>query len=118
MSDFYKEMQGVAAELLSEFKQGTIFYRAPGTPSGDDWNPIPAVPVDYPLDATANGVGAQLAPNSLVREGDTLITTPPFGVTPDLTGIIIKDGEHYQVVKVQSVPDAGEVIVWRIWARK
>lgn len=113
---FYNEMQSVASELLAEFQQGEIIYREPGG-EPDPWNPDGGEPVDYPLNATANGVGAQYAPDSLVQEGDIEVTCGVFGTEPTTSGQMLIDGKVHQIVKVKAIPAAGTPITWKVWCR-
>ena len=117
MSDFYREMQGVASELLAEFSQGTVVYTITGAPTGPAWNPTPGAPVSYTLDATVQGVEADYVDGSLILATDKQVTCAVFGAEPSLAGTITIDGKVCQIVRVDKVPGAGTVIAWRIFVR-
>ena len=117
MSDFYREMQGVASELLAEFSQGTVVYTITGPSTGPEWNPTPGAPVSYTLDATVQGVAKEYVDGTLILATDLQVTCSVFAVEPSLAGTITIDGKVCQIVRVDKVPGAGVTIAWRIFVR-
>ena len=117
MSDFYREMQGVASDLLAEFSQGTVVYTITGAPTGPAWNPTPGAPVSYTLGATVQGVAKEYVDGTLILATDLQVTCAVFGAEPSLAGTITIDGKVCQIVRVDKVPGAGTVIAWRIFVR-
>ena len=123
MSDFYREMQWVASELLAEFSQGQVVYTITGPATGPEWNPTPGAPVSYNLDATVAVVGTvdggfnRYVDGTLILATDMLVTCAVFAVEPSLAGTITIDGKVCQIVRVDKVPGAGTVIAWRIFVR-
>lgn len=117
MTDFYAEMQGVAAELLSEFKQGAISYEIDGPATGPDYAPVPGATTSTPLDATSAGVSARLIDGTRIKAGDIVVTAAVFGDEPTLAGRIVIDGRVMQIVEVSAVPPAGTVLCWKIRVR-
>jgi hypothetical protein len=114
---FYDEMQGIASELLAEFKQGTIIYNHPGAVSGDAWNPVQGTAVPYTLDAASNGVSQEYVDGTSVLATDREVAAAVFGQTPTTSGTISMDGRVLQIVRVIKIPAAGTAVSWKMIVR-
>lgn len=111
---FYDEMQDVATELLTEFKQGTIVYRAPAA-SANPWEP--ATYTDTPISGgTVRGVSQRYV-TDLVTASDLHAVLPVFGATPTNAGRLIIDGVERQIISVQPSPAAGTVVCWHVFVK-
>ena len=110
-------MQGVASQLLRQFKQGTIIYNQPGEVTGPEWNPTVGEDMPHTLDATANGVSQQYIDGTSVLATDKEVTAAVFGVVPSTSGTLTIDGQTLQIVRVWQVPAAGTPAAWKIIAR-
>jgi len=114
VADFYDDMQSVASELLSEFKQGSIVY-TPTTPAGSGWeDPTDVTPV--PLDAVAKGPSHKYL-NDLITTSDIEITASVFGQSPNMSGKISIDGVNKQIIAIKQIPAAGTPVCWKIWVK-
>ena len=117
MADFYSQMQGVASQLLGQFKQGTIIYNQPGEVTGPEWSPTVGEDIQHTLDATANGVSQEYVDGTSVMATDKEVTAAVFGVVPSTSGTLTIDGQTLQIVRVWQVPAAGTPAAWKIIAR-
>lgn len=111
---FYDEMQGVATELLQEFKQGSIVYRAP-TAGAQPWEPVTYN--DTPISGgTVSGVSQQYV-TDLITTSDLHALLPVFGATPTNTGRLLIDGVEHQIIRVMPSPAAGTVVCWHVFVK-
>lgn len=111
---FYDEMQSVATELLTEFKQGTIVYRAP-TAGAQPWEPVAYS--DTPVSGgTVKGVSQRYV-TDLVTTSDLHAILPVFGVAPTNAGRLIIDGVERQIISVMPSPAAGTVVCWHVFVK-
>lgn len=118
MSDFYSEMQGVASDLLREFKQGVIAYVAVTKGSGPADNPGAPTEKAYTLDAVARGVAFKYIDGTNVVASDQQMTMPGKGVAPDMKGFVTVDGVRHKIVRIIRKPSAGTPIAWTVIFRK
>lgn len=114
---FYSDMQAVATELLEEFKQGAVYYVAPGARTGDAWNPTEAAGVETLVSAVANGVKPQYVDGTTVQTNDIQLIINADAVTPDIDGRIKVDGFIHRIVRIDPLPAAGTVCAYRVFAR-
>lgn len=117
MSDFYKEMQGVATELLAEFNQGVIKYIAPSATGGDPFNPTQGASTEYTLDAVARGVEFKYIREGYISASDIQVTAAVFDVEPKMNGTVEIDGKEKQIIAIQQIPAAGTVLSWLIFCK-
>lgn len=118
----YDDMRDVVREILSDpdFKQGVISYVVitPGNGPKNNPGPSTSTPYEY-VGAVARGVSFKYVQNGMAIASDTQITAPiDPRFTLDVTGMIIKDGDAYKVVKVLNNPDVGTPVSHTIIARK
>lgn len=118
MTDFYREMQGVASDVLRDFNQGVIQYVAL-TP-GDGPRDNPGEPQETPttVDATARGVSFKYVDGTNILSSDLQITMPGDGIAPEMTGFIRVDGVRYKIVAIHRKPAAGTPVAWVVIFRK
>lgn len=119
MSDFYNDMQALASELLTEFKQGVITYvgLTPGTGTADE----PGEPVETPTvlkGAVARGVEFKYVKGTGVLSTDLQITIPADTITPAPQGFFIVDGQRLKTVEIHRIPAAGTPVAYTIIVRK
>lgn len=114
---FYADMQGVATELLGEFKQGVVEYIEPGEGGGDPWNPEPGEDTPYPVDAAVKGVSQEYIDGTYVLATDLEAIMSVFDVEPSNKGRLSVDGKELQIVKVMKIPAAGTTVAWRLIVR-
>ncbi len=118
MVDFYSEMQGIAAGVLGEFKQGVTRFIAitPGIGSPDD----PGEPTEtvHEFDGTVRGVRFRYIDGTQIFATDLQTTAPGNLPIADATGFLEVDGKRYKVVKVIAKPAAGTPVAFDIIARK
>ena len=117
MADFYTELQGVAAEILDEFSQGTIVLTriTPGTPDpATPWIPVVDTTTDFTLKATVRGV-SQNETGNLILETDEVVVSSADIVTPILSDTITVDGKPRALKKIRPVPAAGTPVAFNIF---
>lgn len=116
--DFYEEAQGVASELLAEFRQGvcTLTRRthAPGT---EPWEPGASTEAIYDLDATVKAVSTRFVDGTTVLATDREVTCAALAIEPAPADILSIDGKVVTVVRTMRIPAAGTVVAWRFIAR-
>lgn len=114
VADFYTEMQGVATELLTEFKQGVVTY-IPLVAGTNDWDPkTDGTPI--PLNATVRGAQKQYF-SDLITQSDLQLNAAVFGTVPDNSGVVTIDGARRSVIKVEPIPAAGTTVAWLIFVK-
>lgn len=116
MADFYAEMRGIATELLTEFKQGSMALLKYTPASGPPHNPGKPTWARLPFDGTANGVSAYMLQDTLVQSSDRVVNMPA-AITPTIKDRIEIDGVSYQIIKVTPKPAAGDPVVWQVVVR-
>lgn len=121
--DFYAEMQGVATELMTEFKQGSvtlarvIYSEAdPATP----WIPGETTEQSHDLKATVAAVtvdqaNAQYIDGTAITTADVVVTCAVPPVVPAMTDTLSIDGQVRTIKKIIQVPAAGVAIVFKIF---
>lgn len=110
----YDEMQDVATDLLTDFKQGTIVYRAP-TAGANDWDPVTYT--DTPVQGgTVSGVSQRYV-TDLITTSDLHAILPVFGATPTNAGRLVIDSVERQIISVQPSPAAGTVVCWHVFVK-
>lgn len=119
MSDFYKSMQGLATDLLTEFNQGSIEYVKLTKGDGPPDDPGPPSEKKYPVKGAVRGVKFKYVDGTHIIASDlqtTIAVDPRF--QPDMTGFLMVDGKRFKIVSVQPIPPAGTVVANRIIFRK
>lgn len=118
MSDFYSDMQAIAADLMTDFNQGEISYiiETPGNGPADD----PGTPTVTTTDltaATARGVEFKYIAGDVLAS-DLQITFPGGIVEPESQGYFTVDGVRYKIVEIKRMPAAGTVVAYTVIVRK
>lgn len=118
MDDFYKDMQDVATNLISEFKQGQVVYidLKPGDGPADD--PGPAVETRHPVEGTARGVSFRYIDKTNIVATDLQVTISGKNVEPKITGFMEVDGVRHKIIRVVSKPAAGIPVAFTVIFRK
>lgn len=117
---FYDDMQGIATELLTEFKQGVISYVKVTPGSGPAHNPGPSVPVPTLLQgAVSRGIAWKYVNSGLGVASDLQVThSVQAGVVPEINGFYDIDGLRYKVVNIVKKPAAGTTVAYVAIVRK
>jgi hypothetical protein len=114
----YDEMQGIATELLTEFKQGIISYvkTVPGNgPVDDPGNPTIT---RYSINGTASGVQFRYVQNGLALASDKQVIAPVDSrYTPNMKDNVEVDGLPYKIVQIVKKPDAGTPVAYLLILR-
>lgn len=119
MADFYKEMQGIASSLITQFKQGECEYveLTPGNGPADE----PGAPTEtvYPISAVARGVQFKYVNNTDIVQSDLQMTLAVVeGMTPNMKGFVRGDGVRYKIVGLRTIPPFGTPVAHVIIFRK
>ncbi len=114
MADIYSEMQGIASELLAEFKQGIISYIKINKGNGPIDEPGTAPPTPFVLaGATASGVSRKYVESGVAVATDLQVVAnvdPRF--TPNMKDMIDIDGVRMKILQIDQKPAAGVPVVF------
>ena len=114
---FYTDMQTVATDLLGEFSQGAVYYVAPGTKTGDDWNQTEAAGTETLIDAVISGVNPRYINGTTIHATDLVAVIGAESITPAMAGRLKVDGKLHQIVMIEPLPAAGTVCAYRVYIR-
>ncbi len=122
MSDVYSELQSIASQLFTEFKQGTIAYvrstpQAGATPDA----PLPSILVSSALGgATARGVQSKYVIRGLAVASDLQVSFAGNALAsePKIDDFIDIDTERYKIVAIERKPAAGTPVAYTLIVRK
>jgi len=114
---FYSDMQAVATDLLGEFSQGTVYYVAPGTKTGDAWNTTEAAGAETLISAVASGVKPQYVNSTTIHATDLQMIINSDQITPDMAGRMRIDTKLHQIVSIEPLPAAGTACAYRVIVR-
>ena len=110
---FYEEMQEVATEVLTGFKQGIVNYIkiTPGT--GPVTNPGQPTETPFGLNCGVNGVSKQYVDGTQVLSSDLqCVAAVNAGYTPNMKDAIDVDGVRHKLVKILPKPAAGTPVAY------
>lgn len=126
MSDFYRDMQNIASELLSEFDQsrGTgaqsdgLWYIAQ-VKSGPPDAPI-LTPTPYKFDGVARTVSRKYVDGTNIVQTDeqAVFNIRDDGVKPAMGGTVLVDGARRTVVGLRQIPPSGVPVATVVIFRK
>jgi hypothetical protein len=120
MSDvFYKDMAGIALDIIDEFQQGTLaLERRTPVAGAPEWEPQPPQIDTYPVVGVVRSVDRRYVDGTLVMATDRMATVPayslPVGVVPNMADGLIVDGQPCTIKKMLKVPEAGVTIVYKM----
>ena len=136
---FYEDMQGIATELLGEFKQGRVTVlrttqeeKPADWPTWEPWEGDETVSV-YELDAVVKGVSAKLVDGNVVVATDLELTCSHKMMLVEVDGAALApaavefdaalldtlniDGKPVTIVRDLTVPGAGTPVAHRYVVR-
>lgn len=116
----YKEIQDVATELLTEFKQGVIQLIIVTPGSGPAHKPGPAIETPVTLvGAVARGIKLKYVTLGLGIASDYQVThNVQEGATPQIGGHVLIDGVKYKIKNIIAKPGAGVVVAYTLIVSK
>lgn len=116
----YDEMQGIAQEILTEFKQGVISYIKITPGNGPRDNPGASSVTSYVMKGgAAGGVAFKYVQSGLAIASDLQIIAPVDArYTPDKKDMIDVDGTRYKIMELQVKPAAGTPVAHLFIIRK
>jgi hypothetical protein len=120
---FYDEMQGVATEILGEFKQGIIKLVVPGSPVQvspplEPWQDEPVgEPIAHILRAVVKGIDQRFVDGTTVLASDKMVTFAVPPVTPTMAHRIDIDGDLHAIEHIEALPAAGTTVAYRARVR-
>lgn len=116
---FYEDMQKIASDLLTEFKQGVIEYGRITPGAGPADNPGPSTITWQTLKgAVARGVSQKYIASSLAVATDQQITMSADQLVPNIRDKAKIDGVELKIVHVLPRPAAGTVAAYTLIVRK
>ncbi len=118
MSDFYTDMQNVANEVLSDFKQGEIAYviETLGNGPADDPGSSSLTTTEL-TNATARGVEFKYVSGDVLAS-DLQIVFGAGIIEPQPQGYFTVDGVRYKIVEIKRIPAAGTPVSYIVVVRK
>lgn len=116
----YDDMQKLATEILTEFKQGVIQLVTVTPGNGPAHNPGPATETTVTLvGAVARGIKFKYVQMGLGVASDMQVThSVQQGATPAINGFVIIDGVRYKIVNIVDKPGAGVIVAHTLIVRK
>src|SRR5690606_29868508 len=120
MSDFYTELQGVAAEVLGEFKQGVVTLTRITKGDVDPEEPwvIPEDNVQSEvLDAAVKRVSEELVDGSTILATDLEVVAVVPAMGPRESDILDIDGKVVRIIRILPKPAAGTPVAYRFVVR-
>lgn len=116
---FYDEMQAVATDVLSEFKQGSISLVRVAASSGPGWKPTAGSETTVALNAVASGVSARYVSSGLAIASDKqVILSGNVTPAPDMSDYVLIDGARYKIVAIETKPEAGTPVAFVLIVRR
>lgn len=115
----YDEMQGIASDLLTEFKQGALVYiqMVPvGTGTPDD--PAEPISVSHPFNGVVRPVSTKYVDGTHIVQTDKQLTMPANVTVPDMDGFVDIDGSRHKIVQIHTLPAAGTTVAYRLFVRR
>jgi hypothetical protein len=110
---FYEDMQAVAAEVLAEFKQGTVNYIKITPGAGPVDNPGQPVRTPYAINSAVSGVAASYVAKGLAIGTDLQVIAPVDSrYVPEMTGSVEVDGVPHKITQILPKPAAGTPVVY------
>jgi hypothetical protein len=116
---FYRDMQGIANDLLEEFDQGPLYLLRETPGDGPGWNPgesPESMRKQFP--GTVRGVSQKYVDGTLVVATDLQCTMPGGRIEPTLDDRIEVNGKAHQIVMIDPKPASGPVAAYVIVIRK
>lgn len=110
----YTQRQARAKRQFKRYEQGVLLYVAPGSESGDPWNPTTGSPTNHPVEGVVTGVSQEFVDGTYIIASDLQATVSVFDVEPTVEGLFKIDGKDHQIKKVNQMPAAGTPVAWRI----
>lgn len=116
----YDDLQIVAQDVLSEFKQGVIRYGAVTSGAGAVDEPGPSSIAWTGLTgAVARGVQTRYVQSGLAVASDMQVTmSVQTGVIPAQKDFIERDGKRYKIEAVVAKPGAGTPVAYTLIIRR
>lgn len=119
MTTIYDDLQGVASELLKEFRQGDIYLVQQARGTGPAYNPGTPTETEILLDGVAKGVSKKFVDGTFIVMTDLEVTVAVLdGVTVSEDDFIRIDGDDYKIVADKSVPASSTRCAWKFIVRK
>ena len=134
---FYEDMQGIATDLLTEFKQGTLYLaqttQAPPDPA-KPWLAPTTTTRKFLLNGVLTNVNRKFIDNVTIVAADSQATVAVPGVLTEIDGspaldgatqdiepyagdILIVDGNERAIIAVKRIPDAGTTVALALVVR-
>jgi len=115
--DFYAEMQEMATELLTEFKQGTVILRRISKVSNPEtpWIKPVETPTDYPLNAIVKRMHQRYENGALIVETGDMVTFAVPAVEPLNTDKMVFGGNVRTITNITPIPPEGTVVAYKAW---
>ena len=116
---FYRDMQGIAGDLLEEFDQGPLCLLRETPGDGPDWDPGESPEsLRKSIPGTVRGVSDAYVDGTLVVSTDLQCTIPGGRIEPKMTDRIEVNGQAHQIVRIDPRPASGTVVAYIVIIRK
>lgn len=122
---FYDDMQALAGDLLTEFRQGTTGIRVATVGTGPAHAPgATTYSTAHPFNGAVRGVTAHHMQDTRVQAGDLVVTAPGAlrttagaAIALKLTDLVTIGGKDYTIVKLSPKPATGTVVAYSLIVR-
>ena len=126
MSSLYTELQGIANDILEEFKQGTVTLTRKVNAASEvstPWLPGTETLSVYTLNAVVRGVTFQHIDGTLILAGDLIVTCAvkatlagaDADVVPQMNDALTIGGKSHAIKKIEPKPATGTPVAYLIF---
>lgn len=113
----YQRMNKTASKLLGKYSQGDAFLIVQTEQEGaNPWDDPVITNERIPLNITARGA-QQRDTDGRVTLDDSHLVVADFGGVLSIGNIIEVDGKERQILRVNRVPDAGQIVCWHVFLK-
>lgn len=116
----YDDLRAVTSQVMSEFKQGTVYYVPVATVAGATPDAPASSGKGTPvlINATVRPVSTNYVDGTHVVQTDKQVVVPNDGTIPTMQGFVRIDGVDHKIIVIMARPAAGDPIAWTVIVRR
>lgn len=123
MTGFYDGIADMLQELLAPgdedgLGQGTLLLKreTPGVPDPEaPWEPVEPTVETWALKAAVKRLHQRYENGVLIVETGDMVTFAVPEVKPQITDLLVIDGDERAITNLTPVPGAGTAVAWKVW---
>lgn len=116
--DYESIRDNVVEPQLANFGKEALLTQ-PGTPTGDEWDPTPGTPVEYPSRVLEVDFTVTDRTGTLVKEKDIkFMLSTANSPSPDLGGTLLVGDDTFQVISLKPKRPGSTLLFWYVHCRK